>query len=235
MVSISFGVFKRPLLSVIVVSIAAIAAASTATANTASPLVIPETLSACNSLILNLVIDCGFELDVSTLNAAWVVGGNLTNPGGGFDDNEYGVDSSDAYSGNLGLYAGADGPAMTLTQNISVTANTNYTISFELEQDLTTVSPYNNIFSASFDGQALTTLTNPASTAYNLYTYTFTPGSSGSAALVFSFEADTTWWSLDDVEVTPAATGTPEPASLALAGLGIAILALVARRRARTI
>ncbi len=248
----------RPLFSATMVLIAVIGVTSTATASTIPPrsgLVGPihpvtESPSGCNAVAGNLVINCGFETGDLT---GWTVGGNTINPPGGFDGSGYGVDAIDANSGNFGLYAGPIGSPMTLYQDLVLTASTTYTISFFLEQDSAPITnPSNNHdFSASIDNTALTstlaslsTITNNLSSSGSFipYSYTFTPtsaqlgGSTGSVALLFSFQNDDNYWSFDDVSVTPQAPpSVPEPASLVLAGLGTAILALVARRRARAL
>ena len=145
MISINLEASMCPLLrSAIMVLIAVVGVASTATADTAS---------ICDaSPFVNMVNNCGFEND--TLSG-WMLGGNMTNPPGDFDGDEFGVDALDANSGNYGAYFGPIGSAMTLTQDISVSADVTYYLSFFLEQDSAPVTNSNHIFSVSFDNNTL--------------------------------------------------------------------------------
>src|ERR1035438_7261155 len=123
MISINLEASMRPLRSAMMVLIAVVGVASTATA---------DSMSSCDAVSFNAVTNCGFETGDFL---GWMLGGNMTNPPGGFDGDGYGVDALDANSGNYGAYLGPIGSAMTLSQDISLVPYFMYTLSFFLEQD----------------------------------------------------------------------------------------------------
>src|ERR1022692_695173 len=186
MTSMNLGASMRPLRSAIMVLVAVVGVASTATA---------DSMSSCDAASFNMVTNCGFE----TGNfSGWMLGGNMTNPPGGFDGDGYGVDALDANSGNYGAYLGPIGSAMTLSQDILIVPAFVYALSFFLEQDSAPVTNSNHIFSVSFDNITLLTLTDPTSTAYIQYSFlvSVTQASAGCficivpVPLVFSFQND---------------------------------------------
>ncbi|HEY3827066.1 MAG TPA: carbohydrate binding domain-containing protein [Bryobacteraceae bacterium] len=213
-----------------IVSIAALAVVSTAFAQT----------SVCNSTA-NLVTNCGFETGAIT---GWTTGGNTTNPPGAFNGSGYGVDARDANSGNGGLYMGPIGGAMSISQTLTLTANTQYSIVFYLRQNSAPVLNSNHTFTAAIDNATLSTtfaslltLNNSSSAgSYVRYTYTFTPtnaqlgGSTGSAALLFSFRNDDDYWSFDDVSVqaplAPSIAKAFNPATIQSGGTSVVTLTL---------
>jgi len=189
--------------------------------------------SYCNSVGLNLVQDCGFELASSSL-VDWALSGNTTNPPGGFDGSEYGTAAGDADTGSLGLYIGPFGSPMTISQNLTLNVGTEYDISFELKQDLLNPDPsvYTQSFSASFGSTLLVSLLNPvAAGSFVKYSYANVVATATSEALAFSFQNDDSYWSFDDVVVT--AVPTPEPNSFVLLGSLIAMLGVLAARKRR--
>ena len=190
-------------------------------------------ISYCDLQVGNLVVNCGFETDALS---PWFVSGNTTNPPGGFDGSEYGIDAGDADTGNYGFYAGPIGSPLVLAQTMGLLANTTYDISFELEQDTLNTSPatYTHSFSAFFGGGLLVSLTNPAvAGSFVEYSYVETTGASvPSLNVAFSFQNDDNYWSLDDVVVV-AQAATPEPASLVLVVGSMAMLGLFRSRKRR--
>jgi len=189
--------------------------------------------SACDATVGNLVTNCGFETSLLT---PWTVGGNVTNPPGGFNGSEYGIDAGDARTGNDGFYAGPAGAAMSLSQNLSLLPNTTYNIRFWLEQDTVNTDPtdYTHAFQASFDGTVLMGLMNPAAAgSFVSYTFVVTTGATVvTPSLQFAFRNDDSYWSLDDVNVIQATSTVPEPASFLLMGTSMAMLGIsLARKR----
>lgn len=177
--------------------------------------------SFCDGVSGNLVTNCGFETGALS---PWTVSGNTTNPPGGFNGSEYGIDASDAATGNFGLYAGPIESPLMLNQTLSLAPNTKYDISFALEDDAANpdTSQYTHSFSAIFDGSTLISLLNPSSTgSFDTHSFVFTTGAGiASNTISFSFQNDTTYWSFDDVVVTQA----PVPAPL----IGHGLLVLLA-------
>ena len=196
-----FGGSMRSLLLTTIVSIASVGIPTSALA------------ASCTSVPGNLVANCGFEN--GTLSG-WTLTGNTTNPPGAFNGSGYGLDAPDANSGNFGLYIGPIGATMSLSQNMTVTANTQYSITFSVNPNTKPFINSNHTFNAEIDNTTLTTtlapilfLGNPTTVgAYVQYTFTFTltsaqiGGTTGQVALLFTFRNDDDYWSFDDISVT---------------------------------
>lgn len=189
------------------------------------------TYSPCDSVVGNLVSNCGFETGDFT---SWTLGGNNANP-----VLYYGVDAFDANSGNYGAYLSSDlidgtGP-LDLSQTLTTIAGFTYDVSFYLEQD---TQPYVNnphSFTATMGGTTLLTLTpSPASPgpygSFLQYVYSFT-ATGTSSVLNFAALNEDNFWSLDDVTVV-STTVTPEPSTWATLGAGLLGLCVAARRKA---
>jgi hypothetical protein len=89
---------------------------------------------------------------------------------------------------------GSDG---TLSQTIATTAGQTYTLSFWLQNEASET----NDFTATWNGQALLSLTNAAQSGYTQYTYSVAATGSAST-LEFSARNDPSQWDLDNVSLT---------------------------------
>ncbi len=188
-------------------------------------LVVTILLTGISASADNLVTNPGFETGDPS---GWTLAGRDSAPA--FNGIYYGVDPADAHSGAFGAYFGPVGGVMTLSQNLTVMPNTDYTISFWLAQAPATPAPYSNSLDVSFGGQPWITQTAVPQASYTQYAVVgFSPSST--TTLQFSFRNDTGFFSLDDVSVS--LTPAPEPAvwMLLLAGF---LCFIVRRNRAAT-
>ena len=168
----------------------------------------------------NLIVNGGFE----TGNfSGWTQSGNT-----GFTSVSTGPAHLLApHSGTSFADLGPDGPSNGfLSQTFTDTAGQSLVIQFFQANDATGT----NDFSASFDSTTLVSLTNDVKHGYTGYTFTVT--GTGSDTLKFGFFNDPGFFALDDVSVNAAATSVPEPASVALFGVGLVGLGLLRRRLA---
>jgi PEP-CTERM motif len=187
----------------------------------------------------NIVSNCAFQTGDST---GWTISGNTANPGG----NYYGVDTFDAYPpSTYGAYMSQDSMVsenpVDLGQSLSTTVGTTYTITFFLDQDTAPTTGYTHSFDATWGGTSLLDLNPTVSMpgpyglppgGYVEYQFTETATSS-STALTFAFVNDDSYWSFDDISVTPQGVPAPEPSSLLLLGTGLLGLMGMARSKMR--
>jgi len=194
---------------------------------------IPESkagpVSSCNAIAANLIANCGFETGGFT---GWTLSGNdvpmeLNNLYG-----VEGVDPLDGISPNSGsdqaYFTDLDANATTLSQTIATVPAGEYTVTWFLAQDTVVAAPYSNLFSASFGGVSLVSLTAVPVEGYTEYSYKVAATSSTSA-LSFTIGDDLGEVLLDDVSVVQ----TPEPPAWTLLLTGMMASVLLSRRKLR--
>jgi hypothetical protein len=186
---------------------------------------------AATSARADLVTNGGFESGDFT---GWTLSGNDTPLE---LNNLYGVEGVDPvdgispYSGTYQAFiADLDANATTLSQTISTTAGTEYTVSWYLAQDTPIVPPYSNTLSVSFGGTTLASLTGVPVEGYTHYSYPATATSS-SSILSLTLGNDLGEFLLDEVSVVPVEVPEPAPWTLAV---GCALMLFVPRRTRRT-
>lgn len=118
-----------------------------------------------------------------------------------------------AYFGPLGTTGGIE-------QSLATMAGGQYLVTFRLSGDGADPSSVQ----VNFGAQSLLTQTNPVTTGFQLYSFVAS-ASSASTVLSFQFRDDTSFMELDSVSVT----AVPEPATVAMLSLGVAVLLM--RRR----
>lgn len=185
--------------------------------------------SLCTAISTNLVANCGFETGDFT---SWTIGGSILDPLGTY----YGVDSFDANSGNDGAYISQDfnddGTApVDLSETLTTTAGKSYYVTFFLEQDTAPTTGYKHALTVSWGGASIMSLTPTVAApgpVGSFVEYTLTAmATSASTNLTFAFENDDSYWSFDDVSVSP----TPEPSTYLFTGMALSVLWLLKPRR----
>jgi hypothetical protein len=174
----------------------------------------------------NLIVNGGFE--TGTLTPDWAL-----TPGGPFDGvcaNGFpaGAAICTTHSGTYAMTFGLNGAEDYLSQTFATTAGARYNLSFFLANDNPTGVPIED-FDVLWNGASIFSLASPQiSFPYTEQAFSNLVATSGLTTLTFVARHDPSQWFLDDVAVE----AVPEPASLALAGLGFLALSFVRRRRA---
>jgi len=122
------------------------------------------------------------------------------------------VVTSPVHSGAYAYSNGAVGGAGVLSQVVNTVAGQSYDFSFWLRNEGGTP----NGFTASLGNAVLQSFTNVGgSFDFTHFTGTVVAATNGST-LSFAFRQDPSFWELDDVSLTSAVGGVPEPASWAM-------------------
>jgi hypothetical protein len=166
-------------------------------------------VSICNGISTNLVANCGFETGDFT---SWALSGNDVPMELG---NLYGVEGIDPLDGlapNSGsdqaYFDDLDANSTTLSETLTTIPGLFYQVSWYLAQDTAPAGTYSNLFSASFGGTSLTSLTAVPVEGYTRYSFLAT-AATASTVLSFTVGNDLGEFLLDDVVVSVAPT--PEP------------------------
>ena len=174
----------------------------------------------------NLVTNGGFEATSTVAGSGWTVSGFLSE---GFD---YFIDTfpADAHSGTHSFGGGGIGALGFISQAIATTAGQNYNIHLWLANpsgfaDSTEIQ-------VLWGGSVVYDATDILGFGYREIVIDPT-ATSGSTTLSIGLRDDSFFLNVDDVAVY-ATTAAPEPATLALLGLGLAGLAVARRRKLRT-
>jgi hypothetical protein len=141
------------------------------------------------------------------------------------------VDSSSPHSGSASAFFGAVDPS-GVSQTLTTIAGQKYEVSFWLANEEGTP----NAFSWSWNGVAQApSFVDSAAADYTNYSSLMT--ATGTATeLSFSFQNQTNFWRLDDVQVTDTGVNigvspVPEPETWLLLSAGLGVLGLMKRRR----
>jgi hypothetical protein len=165
----------------------------------------------------DLVVNGGFETGDFT---GWVGLGNFSDvsvicPGPPFVPL--------APEGNCEGQFGPVGSDGTLAQGLNTVAGQTYEISFDFFSDGQTPSD----FSVTFGSDLLFSITDPPANGYQTFAF-FDTAASPNTTLAFNFRDDPGFLYLDAVAV-----GAPEPATIALLGIGLGGVFVARRRRAK--
>jgi len=140
--------------------------------------------------------------------------------------------TNDAHSGTRAASFGAVDSQTFLAQTVvSTIPGATYALDFWLKNLGDGSSSNPSLFTVSWDGNQLASLSNPAAFDYTEYTYQVTATSS-STVLQFGFQHNPSFWHFDDVSLTQTSRGVPDSASTILL-LGSAFLGLAAFHRKR--
>ena len=182
----------------------------------------------------NLVLNSGFETgDFSD----WTLSGNVSYSlvtDRALDTK--GALSHVAHGGSDYALLGPIGSTGQMSQTIATTAGQTYTFSWWLGSD----GNLANEFGASWNGTSVFDRKDVSTQQY--VNYTFSVVATGSTTTIdFAFRNDPGYFSLDDISVTaadrpttpPGTPTVPEPASIALLGVGVLTAAAGSRRSTR--
>ena len=186
----------------------------------AMPLSANAAPSICDGIAGNLVLNCGFETGDFT---DWTVSANATGVSSSFDGF---LPNSGGFFAYLGDTSGTY-PYGTLSQTISDNPGDTLQLSYWLGSDGAQPN-YNEV---DWNGVVVPGSQVSDSPAVPYTLYQFDVVATGSDVLTFVEQNVPAYNALDDISLVDLAVPTPEPASLALLGAGIAGLGLMRRRK----
>lgn len=168
----------------------------------------------------NIVTNGGFENTSAIAGSGWTASGFI---GENFD---YYIDTvpADAHSGTHSFAGGGIGVPGFLSQTLATIPGANYSLSFWLA-NFGGFTP--NEFTVSVGGVQLLDRVDILQAPYSMVTLAFR-ATSAATSLQFGFRNDASYLNLDDVSVM-----VPEPATLLLLGVGLALLGVANRRIVR--
>lgn len=188
-----------------------------------------------------IVTNGNFGTGTTPSLSGWTATGTGTDPGIGITAIHFGP-GADMFGDNIpmdgsidtGAYFVDDNANETLSQSITLAANTNYVLTFDLLQtDSGANNPFNFTLSDSVGVLASSSISNSVvpTDVWTQEVLNFTSGAAGTYTLAYNFVANGT--PAKDVVLTNVAvtTATPEPSSLLLLGTGVLAAAGAMRRR----
>jgi hypothetical protein len=169
----------------------------------------------------DLIVNGGFETGDFT---GWSIS----------DPNGTAIDNADPFAGAFDAALGSGGGDGTLVQTLSTVPGVTYTITFELQNQDSTLGQipgFTDFFSLAFGNSQLFSsdgiLPGPG---YNTFAFNVT-ATAPRTLLSFTEENDLSVWNLDSVSVQPVVTRIPEPSSALPLLVGAGCLFAFARRR----
>jgi hypothetical protein len=182
----------------------------------------------------SLVTNGGFETGDFT---GWAEGGETAWNGviSAVCPNSFGfVVECTPHTGAFASYLGPIHSISTLTQSIATDPGATYDLDFWVRLQGQTGSNFPgtpNEFEVMWNGATLTDIVNTADLSWEHMIFKGLAATSSSTDLTFGLFDVPNWIGLDDVNVT----ATPEPATMSLLGLGVALAAVLRSLRARLV